>query len=73
MGNIQLFQKYYGTSTRTEFETEIQPSFTEINNLLIDLRYSDKKPTIDEINQKVDALNQELYIFSSKLDVEFSP
>ena len=73
MGNIQLFEKYYDISTRTEFETEIQPALAEINNMLIDLRYSDEKPTIDEINEKVDSVNVSLYVFSSKLNVEFSP
>jgi hypothetical protein len=63
MGNIQLLEKYYDSSTRAEFETEIQPALTEINNLLIDLRYSDEKPTIDEINKKVDAVNAKLVFF----------
>ena len=73
MGNLILFEKYYDSSVRGEFEHEIQPALREINNLLIDLRYSDEKPAFDEIYEKVDAVNVRLSDFSSKLNVEFSP
>lgn len=73
MGNLQLFDRYYPKGDKRQiFEENIQPGFIEINNFLIDLRYTKQPPDLNDITKKIDLLNVVLYKFAGDLDVEFS-